>query len=224
MKNLFYLTEIRRPEDVIEHLAEGQRHWRKGFSAYELAYSWVESNDIPAPVRAVLDTCHAYEGAELVEGFFEREVKLRSHGRPSQTDLMALVKLASGYGVIAVEGKVEEPFGPLVSDWNDGSQGKMRRLGVLCETLGLEPTGVTDIRYQLIHRTASAIYEAQRYRCGEGLMLVHSFSRSASSLDDFLSFADMMGTPVSTPDEISSPKVCEGVELRLGWVQDAPRP
>ena len=43
----------------------------------------------------LLDTCPDYAGAHLVEGLFEREMDLRTRGRPSQTDLPAFVKLAS---------------------------------------------------------------------------------------------------------------------------------
>ena len=80
----------------------------------------------------------------------------------------------SGYGVIAVEGKAREPFGPLVSEWND-SPGKQARLESLCEQLGLDPVAAGGLYYQLLHRTVSAIREARRYGAREALMLVHSF-------------------------------------------------
>ena len=50
----FYAGGIKDPKDVIPHLAKQDRHWRKGYSAYELAHSWVRANGIPAPVAAVL--------------------------------------------------------------------------------------------------------------------------------------------------------------------------
>ncbi len=121
MSRFFHAQEIIRPEDVRPHLVKPDLHWKKGYSAYELAHSWINSGGIPDPVRAVLDTCPDYADAELIEGLFEREVDLRTPGRPSQTDLLALVRLDRGYAVIAVEGKVEEPFGDLVSKWNDRS-------------------------------------------------------------------------------------------------------
>ena len=104
MSCFFYAHEIARPEDVIPHLAKQERHWKKGYSAYELAHSWINAGGIPANVRSVLDTCPDYAGAQLVEGLFEREVDLRTRGHPSQTDLLAFVKLAHGNAVIAVEG------------------------------------------------------------------------------------------------------------------------
>jgi hypothetical protein len=141
-------------------------------------------------------------------------------GRPSQTDLLLLVKLQVGYGVIAIEAKVEEPLGPLVAEWNDGSSGRIRRLARLCETLGLAPDDVSHL--QLLHRTASAVYEARRYHCQQAVMLVHSFSRTGASFDDFAEFAVAMRLPPMPPDRMSPPKVCEGVQLRLAWVADLP--
>ena len=68
-------------------------------------------------VRAVLETAPEYAQAELVDGFFEREVELGSPGRNSQTDLMVIAGLGDELGIIAVEGKVEESFAELVRDW-----------------------------------------------------------------------------------------------------------
>ena len=97
MRRFFHAHEIAKPEDVIPYLARQERHWKKGYSAYELAHSWVIAAGIPDSVRSVLDTCPDYAGAALVEGLFERNVDLRTPGRPSQTDLLAFVKSVHGY-------------------------------------------------------------------------------------------------------------------------------
>lgn len=220
MKRFFYAREITKPEDVIPYLARQGRHWKKGYSAYELAHSWVNAADIPVSVRSVLDTCSDYAGAVLVEGLFERAVDLRTQGSRSQTDLLAFVESAHGNAVIAVEGKVDEPFGALVSTWNDHTPGKERRLEALCASLGLRVPDVGGIRYQLLHRTASAIYEAQRYRTTRAVMLVHSFSPTDASFRDFQAFAESMGTSVQTVNQVSGERECEGIRLRLAWVRD----
>jgi hypothetical protein len=181
----FHAEEIRRPEDVIRHLAKGQQHWSKGYSAFELAHCWIASGGIPVRVRAALDDCPAYHAAELIEGFSERQINLRTRGYPSQTDLMAYLRLKDGYAVAAVEGKVDEPFGDLVAEWNDGSSGRVRRLAGLCDVLRLDPSTVVSLRYPLLHRTVSAIFEAERYKCNRALLLVHSFSRFDSAFADF---------------------------------------
>ncbi|MGG5807712.1 DUF6946 family protein [Falsiroseomonas sp. CW058] len=166
MTRFFALTEIRRPENVIPFLGKPELHWKPGYSASELARSWVTASDcIPASVRAVLETSDEYRGAELVEGFFERQVDLRTLGRASQTDLLVLLRVGGEFAVLAVEGKVEEAFGLLVSEWDDGSPGKRARLAGLCGVLGLDPDAVRALRYQLLHRAVSAVFEADRYGC-----------------------------------------------------------
>ena len=213
---------VTKPEDVIPHLAKQEAHWRAGYSAQELAVAWASvGNSFPVRVRAVLDTAPEYVGAELVDGFFEREVELGTAGRNSQTDLMVVAGLQNELAIIAVEGKAEESFAELVSEWNN-SAGKQRRLEHLCRTLELDPASVGDLRYQLFHRTASAIYEAHRYRCRHAVMLVHSFSRTHRWFDDFSRFSHAMSMPVENRDCCSPARVIDGVSLRLAWVSDSP--
>ena len=58
MSRFFCAQEIAKPEDVIPFLAKQERHWKGGYSAYELAHSWVKADGIPDPVRSVLGRCH----------------------------------------------------------------------------------------------------------------------------------------------------------------------
>jgi hypothetical protein len=220
MTKYFYAKEITRPEDIIPFLAKQELHWKQRYSAYELAHSWVLADGIPTLVRSLLDTCPDYQNAQLVEGFFERDIDLRTAGRRSQTDLMAFIRVPTGYAVLAIEGKVDESFGPLISEWHDRSHGREQRLTKLCSTLGLDAEGHGPLRYQLFHRTVSAIYEAQRYHCDMATMLVHSFSPTQSSFADFVAFTNAMGVPVSEPNTVSSEKICEGIRLRFAWCAD----
>ena len=212
---------LTKPEDVIPHLAKQEAHWRAGYSAQELAVVWANaSGEFPERVRAVLNCVPEYANAELIDGFFEREVELGTAGR-SQTDLMVVAGLGRELGLIAVEGKAEESFAELVSEWNK-TPGKQRRLEALCQTLEIEPERTGELRYQLFHRTASSIYEARRYRSRNALMLVHSFSRTHRWFEDFARFADALGMPVEHPDTCSPARIFGGVSTRLAWVSDTP--
>lgn len=208
------------PHDAREYLAKPIKHWRPGHSAMELATSWIGAAHFPASVEATLGTSPTYAGCRLIEGFFEREVDLGTRGRPSQTDLLVLVELlGDGLGVIAVEGKAREPFGRRVSEWNDGA-GKQSRLDDLCRRLGLHATAVGHLRYQLLHRTVSALIEARRYGAWDALMLVHSFDADNTSLAEYRQFADAMGLDGADTDAITSAAIRDGITLRLGWVKD----
>lgn len=147
----------------------------------------------------MLNTAPEYARAEFVDGFFEREVELGSPGRNSQTDLMAIAGLEGKLGIIAVEGKVDEPFSEPVADWNNSPE-KQHRLERLCGTPGLDGARVGGIRSQLLHRTCSAVYEAKRYRCRHALMLVHSFSTTHRWFEDFAAFSRAMSLPLEEPN------------------------
>lgn len=94
----------------------------------------------------------------------EYKVSLPGWGAASQNDIFCLARTQHGLVSIMVEGKVNEPFGPLVKEWYiDPSSGKVKRLNFLCRTLGLDPDQVQEVRYQLLHQTAFAIVEAKGY-------------------------------------------------------------
>jgi hypothetical protein len=57
-----------------------------------------------------------------------------------------------------------------------------RRLNYLIDLLGLNSKKgeVLAVRYQLLHRTASALIEAQRIGANQAMMMVHTFSKGNS--------------------------------------------
>lgn len=111
---------IERPEEIFPRLGNPELHWKKGRSAFELSTEWMRAQGFPPSVREVLDRASEWRGAELLEGIFERETELPGRGKPSQTDLLAIVRHKDGNAILGVEGKVDEPFGELVSEWLKG--------------------------------------------------------------------------------------------------------
>jgi hypothetical protein len=75
------------------------------------------------------------------------------------------------------------------------------------------------LRYQLVHRTASAVLEAKRFHAGKAIMLVHSFSARQDGFVDFQVFARQLGITCSHPGELHNAGIKGGVELFLGWAQ-----
>jgi len=207
-------------------LAEPEKQWRTGYSAKALAHCWQNADDFPASVRAVLDSSPfpRFHALTMLLGLPEHQVPLPGGSRPSQTDLFVLAKATTGELVsVAVEGKVAEPFGPRVSEWLDAdatgpSSGKLERLAYLCPLLRISEDDAQPIRYQLIHRTVSALVEAARFNASMALMLVHSFGEQDVGFDDFVAFAHILGA-AAEPNAVSHVGERSGVDLYLGWAR-----
>jgi hypothetical protein len=208
------------PEDVIRHLGHQERHWKAGRSAHALTHVWSRGQTLPPAIRAIFESQEDFKSAELIDGFLERQVDIGSEGRPSQTDLLAIVGLKNRIAVVAIEAKAGEPFGALVSQWLDGSETKRRRLEVLCQMLDLSAEQAMPLRYQLLHRTASAIFEARRYRTTLACMIVHDFSADRAGYVDFCAFADAIGARGIRSGVLSGALAKGGVSLHLGWAND----
>lgn len=180
------------PEDWKEQLAEPDKQWETGYSAKALAYCWEEAKGFPNSVKKVFQKSKysIFKTIEFLAGFVEYKVALPPGGHPSQNDIFVLAKSKNDLVAIAVEGKVSEPFGATIEDWlKDGSKGKKTRLEFLSDLFKLDQDNLEGIRYQLLHRTASAVMEAKRFNASNALMLVHSFSPNHDWFDDYSSFA-----------------------------------
>jgi Domain of unknown function (DUF6946)/HD domain len=209
------------PQDARAYLADPIRHWRPKYSAFELAHAWIKSSHTPEPVDDLLK--QALGEYELLEGFFEKETPLGTAGRPSQTDLLLVLRSKDGLAVAAIEGKAREPFGDYVKDWNDGTPSKRTRLDDLRTRLGIPASGIEKLRYQLLHRTVAALLEAERYGAETALMIVHAFGDPTDSFRDFSAFTAALGVDTTEKNILSPPKVLGGVTLRLGWASDQPQ-
>lgn len=195
MKHIYVPADS--PEDWRRLLAEPEKQWRAGYSARLLAECWQAAEGFPAEVQALLSGAAepALRKLELLLAIPEYQVALPGGGRPSQNDLFALGRAADGQlAVLMVEGKVAEPFGDTLETWlRRASPGKLARLEFLCQALGLSNPPPGALRYQLLHRTVSAILEAQRFNAAYALMVVHSFSPEQAWLADYQAFLALFG-------------------------------
>lgn len=199
-------------------LAEPAKHWRSGFSARTLAYSWQEADGFPAEVRDALAASDDFCGIELLLAVPEHRVPLPGGSRPSQNDIWVLARAGANLVSIAVEGKVAEPFGPTLDEWlAEGSSGKATRLAFLRAELGLPEALPGTLRYQLLHRAASAVIEAKRFGASHAVMLVHSFSQTHEWFDDYACLAVLLGVEV-TVNRVVRVGRPGGVQLHVGWV------
>lgn len=165
-----------------------------------------------------LATSDDLAGSQLLLAFPEHQVPLPGGSRPSQNDIWVLARSGNGLISIAVEGKVAEPFGPTIGEWlKNASPGKAARLAFLQNELGLSQAPPATVRYQLLHRTASAVIEARRFGAPHAAMLVHSFSPENLWFEDYTAFASLFGAQVRV-GEVVRAGTCGGVHLHLGWI------
>jgi len=173
---------------------------------------------IPSEIATALDEHPGLAGARLLLALPEHKVKLVGPGRASQTDVWALLRAGNAHVSMAVEGKAGESFASTVGEWlTEASDGKKVRLEYLCQVLQLDHPPDTALRYQLFHRTASALIEADRFGAENAVMVVQSFREDPQSWDDFGSFCQRLGeTP--TPGRLSEIRRESGPRLFVGWV------
>ena len=208
------------PDSWQQLLAEPEKQWRSGYSAKSLAYSWEETEGFPAEVQSVIEASDLpdLEALAPLLVFPEHKVPLLGGRRESQNDVFVLASTGTGLVAVTIEGKVEEPFGQLVSDWDpDSSPGKRKRFDYLVDLLELGGRDLSQVYYQLMHRTASAVIEAQRFHAGTAAMLVHSFSRSHTWFTEFRDFAAHFGVEAEL-NRIYSCGTRSGTDLFIGWV------
>ena len=145
-------------------------------------------------------------------------------GRPSQNDLFALGKATNGRLVsVVVEGKVNESFGPTLGEWIAGaSANKVARLSFLTRTLGLPDTLPPAVRYQLLHRLASALLLARQFDARYAVMLVHSFSPTNRWFEDFELFCRLFPACDRPSESLRFLAEIDVISLYAGWAKGDP--
>lgn len=208
----------------------GDDKWVPTRSAYELAHCWHQFGGLPEPIASALDA----SGHELLRGvsvdlcLVEKPVFLDTKIAPSMTDLMAYGRNAKGDAIVlAVEGKTDEPFASRVWAWVRGDEKnptmtaaprrtRLRRLEFLSRHLAKTITSDSTLRYQLLHRTVSAVLEAQLHGAAAAVVLAHAFGPDAAeNLSDFSDFLRELGGSAVTKGAVSGP-------YQLGEQRDLP--
>lgn len=207
-------------EDWKKPLGDPDEQWKPGTSAHALATSWHGLMRFPREISTLFSASNATRGATLLLAIPEHQVPLAGAARASQTDLWLLARTPRGLLSVVVEGKMDESFGPSVSDWQAcETPGERTRWAALCGLLEIESPCDGSIRPQLFHRTASALLEARRFFARGAAVIVHSFSQSCDGFGDFQQFVKLMGGFMRAPGTLVAVPPREGIELFFGWAQ-----
>lgn len=208
------------PEGWKSLLADPDLHWVQGRSARTLAHAWEDANGWPAEVAEILKSDPNLSRFRPTFAFPEYETPLPGGRRPTQTDLLVLAADGRASMTMAVEGKVDESFGPLVSEWSvDASEGKRERLSFLAERQGLDAHSLSDVRYQLLHRCGAAKIESARNGSEVAAMVVHSWAPASEGFDDYAAFCELIGVEPG----VGRIGYSASADLWVGWAAGDPR-
>ena len=108
------------PDDGQRLLADPVKYWRTGYSAKELAYSWMEyPNEFPRKIMSVFESSglEMFRTIEMLLAIPEYATPLTYGRRASRSDIFVLAKSAGNLVSITVEDKVSEPFDKIVFGW-----------------------------------------------------------------------------------------------------------
>ena len=188
------------------------------------AVCWEDNEpQLPSEITNVLEASgdKSLASLELLAAIPEWEVDLPGGTRPSQTDILAITRNELGLVILGVEAKVDEPFGPTLGEKKTkASPGQLERISYLEHELGRASPMDESIRYQLLHRTVSAILTARSFHAGIAVMLVHSFSLNSRWREDFEAFAEAIGGKRLT-DDLYEIELSTGPRLIIGWCKGA---
>ncbi len=194
MKRIFVPT--RNGSDWQRLLAKPKLQWQTGRSAMTAAAAWERAGDaFPPEISRLLDSSLDPDlvRLKLLAAIPEWEVPLPGGQTASHTDVLALASNEQGLCVMAVEAKVDEDFGPQLKDKRaHASAGQLQRLDYLHSLLGVAELD-DGIRYQLLHRTASAIITAREFHAHVAVMVVQSFGTQTFLREDFDIFCQSLG-------------------------------
>lgn len=218
MKRIFVPT--RTPSEWQRLLAQPERHWKRGFSAMTAAACWESAGErLPLDIAKVLEESGepGLRELQLLLALPEWKVSLAGGNRESATDVMALTRNRTGLVVIGVEAKVAEDFGPtLAKKQTKASASQIKRIAYLQEQLQLDVAPHGTIRYQLLHRTVSALVTARDFHAKTAVMLVHSFAPISRQREDFEAFCRGMRAEAASPDVFRLPNF-DSPRLYLAW-------
>lgn len=217
MKRIFVATQS--GADWQRLLAKPKLHWKPGASAMTAAAAWEHASDqLPSDIAALLDATGepVLQSLRLLSAFPEWQVELPGGTTTSNTDVLAICRNAAGLCILGVEAKVLEDFGPLLSEKRrESSSGQAERLNFLHGLLKVRHFD-DGIRYQLLHRTASALLTAQDFHAAAAVMLVHAFDTPADKRTDFENFATALGAQEIAPMVFKVPDFASP-SLYLAW-------
>jgi hypothetical protein len=207
-----------------ERLANPDRQWKQGFSAFETAVSWeIASNSesgMPAPIGNLFRESN-YGEPVLVFAVAEHKVDLPGGNAASKCDVWAVVKTSAGMLSLTIEAKAREAFGDVILErWfvaggTERSMSNRRERWDYIRPHLPESDSFLQVRYQILHRCAASVIEAKRFKFQHAAFVVQAFNTPDKSFQDYAAFCQALGIPARKG--ILTTTSVDGVSLSIGW-------
>ncbi|MBF0190046.1 MAG: hypothetical protein HQL99_02730 [Magnetococcales bacterium] len=193
-----------------------------------LLKKWTNSIGFPTCIKNVIEKS-VLNNYQYHSAVVKYKIGLGSEGTQPEVDLLVLAnkKNSTKESIVIVvvldDGKDME----IVQDWlskqndNQNNESRTDRLEKLYESLDQKIVDKNDqsIRYLLLHRTASALIEAERFEASSAVVLIHSFSQSNKHFEDFNTFLDPFNKQTNNVVYVGKRK---DIDLYLAWVTEEP--
>jgi hypothetical protein len=168
----------------------GERQWKDGRSAKELARYWLRNGAASPPedLRRLLEQAFNAE-ITFLDAKAECVIDLDDFpGEDRNCDLVVVGSVGMRRMVINVEAKADEPFGTKTvgtyydQKLNTGSNVPKRIEQLSNALFGRQPDEmIRKLRYQLLHASAATLIEAATNKTKLGLFWVHEFNSASLS-------------------------------------------
>ncbi len=167
----------------------GERQWKDGRSAKELARSWFRKRFAcpPDEIRQLLEEAFRTE-IVFDEARPECIIELDDfRGEHRNCDLVVLCKAGMQPIAINIEAKADEPFGDTIGGYYDQKINSQSNVPARIRQLSLALFGrlpdetIRKLRYQLLHAAAATLIEAAACGAELGLFLVQEFRSESLS-------------------------------------------
>ena len=163
----------------------GERRWKKGRSAQELARSWLSEHG-PEALGNLLNHRPELASFAIRSGVAEARTTFDDFGGPRNHDLLLSGEAEGGQTVVAVEGKVDETFGPTLAGRRDEARRRIARKentnlperlrGLTMSIAGWEAGAAAsrlELRYQLFTAVAGTLAAAVDAQAEQAVFCIH---------------------------------------------------
>lgn len=211
-------------------LAKPDGQWKRKYSAFETAVSWEYARNRPSGLPEQIEALfiESLGKPDLLFAVAEHQVDLAGSGGSSQCDVWGLVQTPNGKVSLSVEAKVSESFGNKnLGQWlfhkdpKQSSENRQTRWDYIEAHL---PVSLTDsyneVAYQLLHRCATAVIEAKRFKLNHAFFVVQAFNSPDERFDDFANFCKAIDIQAER-GQLQITKVND-IQLYIAWVDCPP--